>query len=380
MLRVEVQGGEIPPFSVPVSFSGHTFLKQPQDPHPRMSLSAQVLCLPPCAIGDSTFSTISLTNLGCAPVHFSVGNENMPPQLCVFPVSGVVPAGQTFVLAVRFKATSAGPVLGTALLVLNENMAAARHISIKAAGFTATLAVNVGLQLNCPPTCAGATSKRAFGLSNLSRVPVVFEWDLALLQDSPFTLKPASGILRGSTDCEITCLFSPECAGSFSSRLLCRASMTGGTGASEGLSSLVLRLTGDGTEPAVTVDQQAIDFGSVCIGHQYSTSLSLMNSSPGAARYVLELNSGGESMPVAKVAGESLHKEAPEGSAHALLCADLPSGTIPARSVMALKLTLFPRVPGAWEGRLMCRISKKGHTPNNKGLTTEVCRLLVCKY
>jgi hypothetical protein len=376
---VGMQGGEVPPFSTSVTFSGHSFLKQPQNPQPSVLLSTTLLSLPQCAVGDSTFSTMSLTNSGCAPVHFAFGTENLPSQFSVFPLLGVIPAGQTFVVAVRFKALSAGPVAGSALLVLNDSELARKQISIKAAGFNATLAVNVGYQLNCPPTCMGATSKRDFRLSNLSRVPVVFEWDSAHLTDSPFTLDPASGILQGSTECEITCFFSPKCAGSFSSKFLCRALMTGGAEAAEAPSSLVLRLTGDGTDPALSVDQEAIDFGPVCIGQCYSASLSLMNSSSGAASYVLELGSAEMSVPVAALAEEqSLDTGATvDGGANALLLADSPSGTIPSRSVLMVKLVLLPQAPGAWESRMVCRIVNDASTRSKEGQTTEV-RLLFC--
>jgi cilia- and flagella-associated protein 65 len=361
-----MQGGEIPPFMRALTFCGHTFLRTPQEPSPCIVLSSRALHFPPCRVGESSFLTLSLSNRGCIPVAFSLLDQQLPPHFTFTPTVGVVPAGATYVLAARFRAASATAVTGATLLVLNSNISASHHIAVFAAGFEATVSLDVGSRLLCKPTCVGASSTRALWLHNHSRLPIAFHWDIP--SAAVFCISPLSGILRGDTDAELTCTFCPDASGTFSDKGTCHV-LSGrdvdtqhhlppsgvARAAADQHDSVTLNLRGEGTIGALSLEPSLIDLGAVQVGSPVVARVTVYNHSPGVLQYTLETeNSVGHRAPVAR---SSAGAPASVGllALGPFVSVPAPRGNIPARSFLEIDVIVQPPERGLLNTTLVCR-------------------------
>ena len=103
-----------------------------------------------------------------------------------------------------------------------------------------------------------------------------------------------------------------------------------------------VRLVGQGTVGALTLEPSSIDFGTVAVGFPAVREITLLNQSGGNLQYsvtckVLMIQPGIESAAAAGSASEDQHRDS---ALH--LAIEEPTGHLPARATKTLRLTLNP--------------------------------------
>ena len=371
--RADSQGGEIPPFRRTLTFAGHTFLSAPQDLSPRVHVSASHLRFPLCAVADAAFVTLTLTNHSVTPVSFDISSQEASSKFRFAPRVGVVPAGAAFVVAARFSPTTATAVVGTAALVFNGNAVAAHRIALSGAGYASAVTLDVGSRLVCAPTCVGAASKRTIRLHNASRLPAICRWDSGLASSGAFSMQPDCVMLRGETDAEVVCTFSPGCAGTFSAKAVCHVSSgdsaaacnAAGSNAAVQQSELVVSLRGESAPAVLSMEPSTAELGPVQVGHSSTVPLTVFNHSPGPVRYIIEgqLADG----PLSALPASSQSTGEVGATPAPVLSVDRPCGTIPARSCVKVDVRVQPCERGKLRVKLVCRTAVLGERRRSDG-------------
>jgi hypothetical protein len=331
-----------------------------------------------------------LTNEGVAPVHFELAAVQPSEQFSFAPATGVIPAGAAFVVAARFCATSASACSGTASLVLNHNTSAAQQLALFGAGYTAAVALDVGSELICPPTCAGATSRRTLRMHNNSRLAVACHWVCGADDDDVLSMEPSSVLLRGETGAQVTCVFKPRRTGVFQSMATCRVAAADGAGArggnhlgtnaevSDTHGDLKLVLSGESTGAALSMEPASVQLGPLQVGSISTVELTIFNHSPGALQYVLERrDADGQAHCLSSSASASTSASARrdpcEGEGQ-VLSVSKAQGVIAPRSFIVAMVFVRPAVRGRVQESIVCRTTQPGQGADSASITAVMVR------
>ena len=140
-------------------------------------------------------------------------------------------------------------------------------------GYVPDVAVLPTSSISFKPTCLGSMTRRKVSLHNRSAITVVYEWDLGGASQSRgvFRVEPMSGTIRGNETVDVDWIFMPSKTKHYHGRVRCHFKpvnvMDGrGAGAPGSVSSVDVRLHGEGTVGVVTFDPPALAFGAIAVG------------------------------------------------------------------------------------------------------------------
>ena len=367
-----MQDGELPPFVQTVTFAGHTCAQASVDTASQLSVSAQQLCFPPCAVYDSSFVTLQLSNSATSAAAFQLKCREDSTAFSFAPNAGVVPAGQTFVVAARFQAQSAAEVSATAQLIINGLQDSAQRVALSGTGCATSVTTDVGPKVLCAPTCIGASSKRVLRLRNSSRLPVHCHCNVDSGSASPaFAMQPSTLQLAGDTEAAVECIFAPIAPGPTACLATWVLQPTATAQRSAQPQQLPLMLHGEGLRAALTMDPCAFDFGAACVGDAVTASVTVFNHSQGALSFALTYKVGGGQRKSVPVTSQDAH-DPTNAAALPLLSASHPSATIAARSCIVVDLVLAPAARGPLEAMVICS-SKAGNVNASAASSGDSC-------
>ncbi|KAL0033550.1 hypothetical protein WJX79_003070 [Trebouxia sp. C0005] len=331
----------LPPWTLPVQVVGNTFLHQQEQPDTKVQLSSNLVSLAPCLPGQATYQTLMLMNHGDTAVQFDMQGLAQSPELSCKPERGAVGPQSWQLLGLRFLSRKPGARTARLTCLINSSQANAQPLVIQ------TLVCSPGMQLEpagslfFKPTCIGAFSQRTLIIHNTARVPLVYQWKV-----------PAGQSQTSLGDSALTPLQKSEAGGQ----------------------KVGVRLVGQGTVGAVTLEPSSLDFGTVAVGFPAVRDITLLNQSGGnlcysitctavPAREAVPSLSAAESFPDAKDSLAQLTEqtnsaqstEAEDDGSALHLVIEEPHGFLPARATKTLRLTLNPSRRKQYRLQLVCQ-------------------------
>ena len=331
------------PWCLSLTASGYTFAAGAEQFIPRGILSHSLLTFPAVHCGDASFQTISIRNDNDTPMLFEV--SDLASSFAILPAVGVVPAGETQLLAVRFQPADARRYRTTAMLTLNNDGGAAIPLQLVGTGCKAAL--TMPSKLFMPTACVGAASHAKLTLTNPSRLPLAYEWDIPEKLVGLLTVDCPAGVLRGRESIELDWRFAPNADRTYLAKVPCLVSPLddGVDGGNHEIVKQILHVSGVGSSGVIQADPPVVDFKTVLVGNSHRRTLTLINSSPVDLWYSLSFTREGD--PALHVSGlradELIHCEQNEG-------------LVPARNTMDVKLVLKPPRRETFEFSVRCTL------------------------
>ena len=315
------------PWTLSLTATGDSFPPQSEQFIPRGLLSHGLLTFPAVHVGDSCYQTIAIQNDNDTPMLFSIRTD-LGAAFTIAPPVGLVPSGKTQLLAVRFAPAEATRYTRTASIVLNNDPSAALSLSLVGIGARASL--EMPTKLFAPTACVGASSHARMRVTNPSRLPLAFEWDVPDKYASLLAVSQPYGVLKGKETIELEWAFSPTAERNYLIKVPCRVSALE-EGSQESLVRQTLTVSGVGSTGAIQADPVHLQYGTVLVGATHRRTLTLINSSAVDLYYSLSFTL------------ESRTGDAAGGPTVAeLLTCDAAEGLVPARNTVDVHLLLSP--------------------------------------
>ena len=239
------------------------------------------------------------------------------------------------------------------------------------------------------------------GEVKLSMYCLSVQWSVPEHMRSSFAVQPHMGLLQGNQRKTVTWSFAPHEKATYDTDVTCsfgspqEASLGGPasmkhlqealqlpprlalveppTGMLKGLSQQIgVRLVGQGTIGALTLEPSSIDFGTVAVGFPAVQEITLLNQSGGNLCYSITCTVAATEAAVDAAAGAQqgisqpdMQQGIPESSLHdddspTHLAIEEPSGALPARATKTLRLTLNPHRRKHYTLQLVCHTATAG--------------------
>ena len=331
------------PWCLTLTASGDSFPVNAEQFIPRGLLSHRLLTFPAVHVGDAAYQTISIKNDNDTPMLFSISSD-LPAAFGILPPVGLVPAGETQLLAVRFQPTDAIRYHTQAIVTLNNDGAAALSLTLIGTGCRAAL--SMPQKLFCPTACVGASSHACMRLSNPSRLPLAYEWDVPKRMCGQLTVDHPAGVLRGMESIDLVWSFSPAAERNYLVKVPCLVSALedGVNGGGHEIVKQVLTVSGVGSTGAIMAEPAHLDYGTVLVGGVHRRTLTLINSSPVDLFYALTF------------VLESHSDNAAALTAEQLISCEQVEGLVPARNTVDVRVVLRPPHRETFELSVHCML------------------------
>jgi hypothetical protein len=230
------------------------------------------------------------------------------------------------------------------------------------------------------PTSTGIISNRELRLKNVSRVPVVFRWEIPKELGRYITVKPRAGRLLGNEVLRTKWSFAPKAKREYKGRATLVLRSLGGMSSAKQAKRVTLPIVGMGSSGAVQFSPPALDVGTTLVGAETTKILTLMNTSDCDLHFrvdsirssdlaLIDQDGDGdvdieEVRAYAKMRkeladdgdGELTQEELAELEAAGIIGFDPPIGLLPARSSAPLKVTYRPTLPEKNSFRVFCDV------------------------
>lgn len=216
-----------PPWCILASVCGNTFASPTEQFLSKLSFrlpskQQRRVHFPPCYLGDSVFQTILMENASDTPALFAFVPDASEVFACK-PVCGYIAAKSFHLVQLRFSPRHVRTYTHALQCIVNN--ARSRPETIELTGICAlpALAFDDGSSSATPaptsssyaakvfikPTAIGLESVRTIMIANVSRVPLVYRWDVPRKHESVFRVTPKLGRLNGNESVVIACAFAP---------------------------------------------------------------------------------------------------------------------------------------------------------------------------
>jgi hypothetical protein len=352
-LSMMVQGAELPPFQSTILLQGDTMDGRGTKVLPQVQLSTMALVFPPCLLPGKSHVTLTMCNHGATPVQFCINQIHLPNEFAFVPMSGVVSPQETAVIAAQYSPTSSKPLDGKVQFVLNGNTTESPWLPVSGSATRVSVELSAATLL-CKPTCIGASSARAFKMTNKSCLPAAFGWELPNDLADAFKIEPHCGILPGDAAIDLCCTFTPKQDGKVCGDARCH--LEGGitaevsaafpSGCPPGILSkagqdhtLQLQITGLAAEALVTMQPAQDKFGQIVVGQLVHVPLTLCNGSNGAVKYAISaLGNTGQPQAVVEWKPGTEHKEPHNVAEGVWVSAERLQGVMAGRATEVLDL------------------------------------------
>mmetsp|Transcript_15768 Transcript_15768/g.37278 ORF Transcript_15768/g.37278 Transcript_15768/m.37278 type:complete len:1920 (+) Transcript_15768:72-5831(+) len=356
----------VPPFTVALRITGHTFGPGAEHFSARVSMSHSKVVFTQCAPRERGYQVVLLENKGDTNVVFNFETDSKN-TFRARPRSGIILPHGTNLVAFEFYPTEPRRYTTTLKCVFNHS--AASTIELVLTGVCSVPA----LQLPCDdlfikPTCVGAESVRQIEVTNPSGVAVLFKWEIPEHYSRVLRVEPAVGVLRGNESMTLSWFFCPRKPKAHSFRIGCslqhaNASGTAATVArgrrGEEAQRVMLNVFAEGTAGQVMFSPSVIDFGVMLVGTVTKRTVNLCNKSDCSMQYQLSFYEDNQGMvpsgpPMQRTAADRAKAKANadkgKGNTEELTTAtneivdfDRKSGILPAFSSQMITISFKPR-------------------------------------
>ena len=355
------------PWNLSATAWGHTYGAGDDEFMPKASFSSRRIHFSGCHKGERTFLTTSLVNHGDTPVRFEfLRDASSASRGSVYelrPRCGVIGAKDFSIIAMSFAPTQAKEYLETIRCSLNNGKSTV-DLQVVGVGYVPEISVLPTSSVSFKPTCLGSVTRRKVSLYNRSAITVIYEWDLGAAKTScknVFKVEPMCGTIRGNETVDVEWLFTPNKTKHYHGRVRClfkpahcEQHHSGGAGGSGDVSSVDVRLHGEGTVGVVTFDPPLVDFGAIGVGLSTKKQLTMYNHSSGNVNYQLRVTDFSEELNGCTDETTS----ASQKSATEFIKVDQLSSMIPARSSKTINIDLMPEYSRALKYKLSMTTSE----------------------
>ena len=123
-------------------------------------------------------------------------------------------------------------------------------------------------KLYCPTACVGASSVALMTLTNPSRLPLAYEWDVPERLRAVLSVDNPAGVLRGRESIELAWTFAPKAAQDYLVKVPCLVSAIddGADGAGHEIVRQTLTVSGVGSTGLIQAEPLDLAYGTVLVG------------------------------------------------------------------------------------------------------------------
>jgi len=382
-----------PPWTVPLRTAGHSFEREQFLPKIKIGCRNDKLTFPATFVGDESFQTVRITNMGNLPAQFAFSNDEDAP-FSVKPASGLIPADDFQLVTIKFSPTTSKHYSQKLSCMLNNTPSMTEQVSVFGSGEVPRLEVTNATKsgsLYLKPTCVGLSSTRELEVRNPTRVPLIFRVSLPpALDGTVVEASPRSCRLQGNESAKIVVSFAPRDDKTYRCKLHIKVRAVGGAapdlrdarqiGQAENadiIQSIAVTLVCPGSAGAVAFDPPALDFGVKLVNYSETRTLRLINSSDCDLKYqILHHLTGGPPGSAKALMSAYVPLRTKAAATGSLMIMDQPSGILPARSTLATKVTFSPSNHGLYDFNFVCRVARLDADGNEVMINPEIKGML----
>jgi hypothetical protein len=382
----------VPPWCLTCRVFGHTFGSNSEQFIPTMKCSANddLVCFPPCHLGDSVYQTIKIDNKGDTPTEYQF-EEDPTRTFEAKPRIGVIDPGGFTLVALKYTPNTIGWSQTTLKCLYNNSSQECLQLKLSGQAYLPAITLENTSQsggLFFKPTSTGIVSVRQLKLKNVARVPVVFRWEIPKELKRYITVEPVAGRLLGNEMLTTTWTFAPKAKRTYKGRASLVLRSLGGMSSARQAKRVTLPIEGIGSSGAVQFSPPQLDVGTTLVGAEMTKILTLMNTSDcdlhfrvdsiRSADLALIDQDGDGDVDIEEVRayakmrkeladdgdGEVTKEELMELESAGIIGFDPPTGLLPARSSAPLKVTYRPTLPETNSFRVFCDVvvAEKGRS------------------
>lgn len=191
-----------------------------------MSSANHRIHFPPCYLNDSVFQTILIENTGDTPALFQFSDDATGCYFCK-PNCGYISPRSIYLVQIRFSPVQLGTNKGFVHFTVNYSESTRTNVEMTGIGSIPKLIFNdhpddlgsshidvdssrVDAKVYLKPTALGLSSVRCLQLFNVSRIPLVYGFDIPDIADNVFSVKPEIGRIDGRETISVEVHFSPQ--------------------------------------------------------------------------------------------------------------------------------------------------------------------------
>lgn len=351
-----------PPWCIVAKVCGNTFPSPTEQflSKLRFRLVKNKVHFPPCHLGDCVFQTVMIDNAGDTPALFSFVEDPNEIFQCK-PACGFIPAKSFHLVVIRFAPRQVRGYSYMMPCVVNNAIAKPEYIEVMGICARPRLALpSCGSsdtndhKLFIKPTALGLRSTKRVEIANLSRVPLVYRWDIPHKYQGIFDLRPRLGRLNGCESTTIECVFTPGEIREYASRFALTVKSISVAPSQlkkkhpvsiAPLQELTVRAQTKGTIGAIRFEPSELQFATILVNTSSKQHFLLVNTADCDLLFRLE--------PTLKT---DTKNATADGSAPASLTFSEIHGCIPAQSRKKIAVTFQPTSAGTFNFRVACVI------------------------
>ncbi|XP_050388962.1 cilia- and flagella-associated protein 65 [Patella vulgata] len=321
-----------PPWCLTLTCTGHTFMPHHETFWPRYTLDNPKVVFNAVNTQESTYRTILMTNTGTTPIFLDM--ESDPDNIfAVKPRKGLF-KGKYQILTVKATPTETKIYKQDLTLRLNDNEKYNQVIELNGSAESAEVLLDTDGTMFFKPTCVGTSSKKSYGIKNVSRIPLRFEWKLNHVDAKLLKVHPDCGIIQPNEYQSQVWSFIPTTENKFVMKPNLIVWGQGLTDNSSGgmKKQFKVRAIGEGAVGELKVNENHYDLGDIVVGSSASQHLTIYNNSNCSLHFRLLVNQNFETPhAMDAVRGDKIGLELENGE-----------GVIPARSKHCVLATVRP--------------------------------------
>ena len=335
------------------------------------SLTSSVVDFPASHIGDTVFQTIAIRNTEDTSCHFSIdlGEEiskakqdekaarearsaadviypaadapddttteiSSERAFSIYPMQGVIPAGKSQILLLRFYAPTATLYKSVTQISFHGSSHKSLSLSMQGCAYTPAISLRNDGSIYFKSTFTNLTTSRTYTVENPCRIDLAYRWEIPSRFQNIIKIEPLGGILRGNEKRNIRVHFTPDKI----KKYIFKIPVICGSEANTSGERQYLTVIGEGITGSLSVEPQEMQLETIIAGDEIRKEITLFNSTSADASY-----------SVGWVASDGCLISNSEVSVSS------PTGVVPLRAHKTIYLSFKPTRRGKYSFRVFCK-------------------------
>ncbi|XP_069792043.1 cilia- and flagella-associated protein 65 isoform X3 [Narcine bancroftii] len=270
---------QCPPWFLTVHVQASTF--QPGHEHfiPNFALDSPKVMLPAMYEKGTAYRTLLLKNTGDTPLTFSLRSPH-ETIIRIKPNIGFILPKAHQILTLKVSPQNEGLTKYTLPLHLNASEKYNQELRLFCTVEKPLVSLDGNGYLYFKPTCIGTLSKRSYFITNMTRMPLYFQWKTSAAGFKVLSVKPNFGIIQANESLAQLWSFSPQEQQKYFLKPHIYVWGVKGPHCTEQGKKIhfTLRVIGEGTVGRITVEKEHIHLGDILVGNTQSGDLVLLNN------------------------------------------------------------------------------------------------------